>query len=166
MLLKNPLNRDDWVLDFNSQIWDLSGNIWTIPLCHTASIIMSCIWKYIHILMCMNLINPIQFLTCRELRTHQDLWDQRSWLLTGEHWRTSLHCSWTQQHSLGFFFVRSPSPLESWGNCTLIPPILGKSMVIKLTATWRLSWMPVTEKEDYCHFLRSSRNPEQRVVVK
>lgn len=139
---------------------------------HTANIITSCIWKNIHILMCMNLINPIQFLTCREFRTHVRICKIRGHdfrqLNTEEPHRTGL-LFLGPTASTGFS-VGSPSPLESWGNSALIPPILGKSMVIKLTATWRLSWMPacceVVEKEDYCHLLRSSRNTEQRLVVK
>lgn len=130
-------------------------------LCHASGSTSTylCVWIWL-IPFNFSLVENLEHIRICEIRGH-DFWQVNT---------EEPHCTGSlfldPAALTGFFFVRSPSPLESWGNCTLIPPILGKSMVIKLTGTWRLSWMPVTEKEDYCHFLRSSRNPEQRVVVK
>lgn len=81
----------------------------------------------------------VEYLECMSGFVRSEAMASDSWIL--KNLTAPVYFSWAQQLLLGSF-VDSPSPLESWGNGALVPPILGKSMVIKLTATWRLSWMP------------------------
>lgn len=149
MLLENPQNCYEWLLEFNPQAVRSPGTAYRILLHHSASIIISCIWKHTHTCIYIWIwLLQLNFSLVENLE-HMSGFVRSETMTFGSsslnYLTAFIYCFWARLHPLSFCWLTIPT--GDMGKLCLYPTDFGEKYGYEVNSHlkselkhWTLLW--------------------------